>query len=243
MKHNILTDQRPVDGHGEAYLLAIVEVDKADRIQCQAEGCGHSVYKRIHVVLAGLKFKVLGSQCYGRLYGYASSDGLPQFGSGTGRLLTAEERQVLVENTAAFIERLEAERIELERVAALQATREREAEQAQAARRSAMLIGQPTRRPDLHRKIDSDEHSPLYEGGEMLRWKWKSAEEVAASIAAADANPSQDPYQASVIACFKGHRRPTPYAFALDVEMRHRLPKAYIFRALDELNLIERTHR
>ena len=227
----------------DAYLLAIVEVDKADRIQCQAEGCGHSVYKRIHVVLTGLEFKVLGSQCYGRLYGHASSTGSPQYGSGTGRLLTAEERQVLVENTAAFIDRLETERIELESMAALQAARQLEVELAQAARRSTMQIGQPTRRPDLSRQIERDECSPLYEGGEMLRWKWKSAEEVAASIAEAEVNPPQGPYQASVIACFKGQRRPTPYAFALDVEMRHRLPKAYIFRALDELNLIERTHR
>lgn len=33
-----------------AELLAIVEVDKADRVVCQADGCGHSVYRRIHVV-------------------------------------------------------------------------------------------------------------------------------------------------------------------------------------------------
>jgi hypothetical protein len=49
-----------------AYLLAVVEVDREDRIQCQAEGRGHSVYKRIHVVLTGMAFKVLGSQCYER---------------------------------------------------------------------------------------------------------------------------------------------------------------------------------
>lgn len=227
----------------EAYLLAIVEVDKADRIQCQAEGCGHSVYKRIHVVLAGLEFKVLGSQCYERLYGHASSAGLPQYGSGTSRVLTADERQVLVENTAAFIERLEAERMELERLAALQAARQREIELAQAARRSAMHMGHPARRPDRPRQIERDERSPLYEGGEMLRWKWKSAEETAASIAEADAIPPQGPYHASVLTYFKAHRHPTPYSFALDVEVRQCLPKAYIFRALDELNLIERTHR
>lgn len=243
MKHNILTDKPPVSGQADAYLLAIVEVDKADRIQCQAEGCGHSVYKRIHVVLAGLEFKVLGSQCYERLYGRESSATVPQYGSGTGRLLTAEERQILVENTATFIERLEAERIELERIAALQAARQREMELEQAARLSAMPISRPARRPDLHRQVERDDRSPLYEGGEMLRWRWKGAEETAASIAEADAVPPQGSYHATVLAYFKAHRRPTPYAFALDVEVRQCLPKPYIFRALDELNLIERTHR
>lgn len=96
---------------------------------------------------SGLEFKVLGSQCYERLYGQALSAGVPQYGSGIGKLLTAEERQVLVENTANFIESLEAEGIELERLAALQAARQHDMELAQAARRSAMQKGQPARRP------------------------------------------------------------------------------------------------
>ena len=192
---------------------------------------------------SGLEFKVLGSQCYERLYGQALSAGVPQYGSGTGKLLTAEERQVLVENTANFIESLEAEGIELERLAALQAARQHDMELAQAARRSAMQKGQPARRPGPPRQIERDERSPLNEGGEMLRWKWKDAEETAASIAEADAIPPQGSYHATVLAYFKAPRRPTPCSFALDVEVRQRLPKAYIFRALDELNLIERTHR
>lgn len=229
-----------VDAPGTgAYLLAIVEVDKADRIQCQAEGCGHSVYKRIHVVLAGLEFKVLGSQCYERLYGQASA-AAPQYGSGTGRLLTAEERLVLVENTAAFIEALEAERVELERRAAAQAARQREIELAQAARRPAPP---PVLRPETPQHIDRDARSPLYEGGEMLRWRWRGPETLAASIAEYEASPSQGPFHARVMESFKNQRRPTPYSFALDVEVKHCLPKPYIFRALDELNLIERTQQ
>ncbi len=118
-----------------AYLLTIVEVDKHDRVQCQAEGCGHSVYKRIHVVLAGLEFKVLGSQCYQRLYGHANpAAATPQYGSGTGRLLTAGERLVLGENTAKFIEALEAERVDLERLAALEAARRQQQDNERAAK-------------------------------------------------------------------------------------------------------------
>lgn len=31
-------------------LLAVVGVEKANRVVCQAPGCGHGVYRRIHVV-------------------------------------------------------------------------------------------------------------------------------------------------------------------------------------------------
>lgn len=220
-----------------AYLLAVVEVDKADRIQCQAEGCGHSVYKRIHVVLAGLEFKVLGSQCYERLYGQCTLiRQAPQYGTGTGRFLTPEERLVLVENTAAFIESLEAKRVELERRAALEAAQQWENESARAAIRPAS----PEQRSERPQHIARDARSPIYEGGEMLRWRWKTPEVTAASVAEYEVCPSQGPYHARVIAFFKNQSWPTPYSFALDVEVKQCLPKPYIFRALDELNLIER---
>lgn len=222
---------------GDAYLLAVVEVDKADRIQCQAEGCGRSVYKRIHVVLAGLEFKVLGSQCYERLYGQDTlTSQTPQYGTGTGRLLTQEERLILVENTTAFIESLEAERVELERRAALKAAQQREVESARAA------IQPAPREHWLKRPqhIAKDARSPIYEGGEMLRWRWRTSEAMTASIAEYEAYPLQGPFHARVMASFKNGSWLTPYAFALDVELRQCLPKAYIFRALDELNLIER---
>lgn len=220
-----------------AYLLAVVEVDKADRIQCQAEGCGHSVYKRIHVVLAGLQFKVLGSQCYERLYGHILLSGqAPQYGSGYGRLLTPEERLVLVENTAAFIEALEAERVRLESRAALQAETQREIESARAASRQVPLEQRPYR-PE---HMDKDARSPMYEGGEMLRWRWRNPEAVSVSIAEYNACPSRGPFHARVMAAFRNNRWATPYSFSLDVELKQCLPKPYVFRTLDELKLIER---
>lgn len=221
-----------------AYLLAVVEVDKADRIQCQAEGCGHPVYKRIHVVLAGLEFKVLGSQCYERLYGQTTlTSQVPQYGAGTGRLLTQEERLILVENTAAFIEALEAERVELERRAALKAAQLRESESA----RAAIQLAPQEHWLERPQHIVRDVCSPIYEGGEMLRWRWRTLEATTASVAEYEACPSQGRFHARVMASFKNQSWSTPYSFALDVELRQRLPKAYIFRALDELNLIERT--
>ncbi len=33
-------------------LMAVGEIDNEDRIICQRDGCGHRVYKRIHIVRA-----------------------------------------------------------------------------------------------------------------------------------------------------------------------------------------------
>lgn len=114
-----------------AYLMMVVEVDHEDHVLCQAEGCCHSVYKRIHVVLVGLKFEVLGSQCYQRLYGHLDKESMaPQYGSGDARRLTAEERSDLIENTATFIANLEAERQEYERQAVTLAAEEQRISEA-----------------------------------------------------------------------------------------------------------------
>ena len=118
----------------ESHLLSIVEVSHANRIRCQADGCGHSVFKRIHVVLDNGKFHVLGSQCFATLYGGLGTVAAPYYGGGASRPLTDDERALLVENTARFIEQLENERIENERVAAVH-----EAERQQAELVSATL--------------------------------------------------------------------------------------------------------
>jgi hypothetical protein len=183
-----------------AYLLAVVEVDREDRIQCQAEGRGHSVYKRIHVVLTGMAFKVLGSQCYERLYGQATlTSQAPQYGTAAGKRLTPEERLLLVENTAAFIEGLETERVELERRAAQLAAQQRENEFAKAP----IWVAPPEQRPERPQPIVRDASSPMYEGGEMLRWRWRNAEAITAGVAKYQACPSQGPFHACVMASFR----------------------------------------
>lgn len=91
-------------------LLAIVEVSKEKRVQCQAPSCGHGVYKRIHVVQDQGQLTVLGSDCFARLYGDSISTA-PRYGSGDGRKLTPAERELLTQNTQRFIESLEAERL------------------------------------------------------------------------------------------------------------------------------------
>jgi hypothetical protein len=109
-----------------AHLIAVVEVDKDDRIICQAKGCGHSVYKRIHVVRDNDRITVIGSECFKRLYGDLEHvQQTPMFGSSEGRRLSREERATLLENTDRLITALENEHLEAEK--------ERETQRKQAA--------------------------------------------------------------------------------------------------------------
>lgn len=91
-----------------AELLAVVEVSYDARIICQAPGCGHSVYKRIHLVSQGSALQVLGSDCFSKLFGGGARQG-PRYGGSEGRVLTAEERRLLWDNTAQLIEQFKAE--------------------------------------------------------------------------------------------------------------------------------------
>lgn len=92
-------------GHlpSKAVLLAIVEVEKSDAVQCQHPGCNHRVYKRIHVVDESGQLMVLGSTCFEKRYGSHSVLGTPSIGGANGRRLSSEERQMLVDNTAALL--------------------------------------------------------------------------------------------------------------------------------------------
>ena len=233
--------QMPSDNRSFApVLVTIIEVDRADRIQCQADGCGHSVFKRIHVVLARGEFKILGSQCYQQLFGTATlSAAEPQYGPLSGRRLTASERSMLIENTARFIEALENERLDLERIA------EQEAAQLQllgAGRRQVLPSPAPFRTERAARPAlpDLDEaRSQLYDGAEMLKWHWRDAASLTACLADYQNAPAVAPHLSVVMSSFQKSPKPTPYLFALDVELVHRLPKRYIFSALDELGLVD----
>lgn len=98
-------------------LLAVVQVEREQRVQCGQPGCGHSVWKAIHVVNEGGALLVLGSTCFGRRYGPDMNLGTPTYGGGNGRKLTPEERQLLVENTAALLVRFEEEHAAAEALA------------------------------------------------------------------------------------------------------------------------------
>lgn len=90
-------------------LLAIVEVDTTERVYCAQPGCKHTVYKAIHVVREGNQLLVLGSTCFQKRYGSATALGKAQYWGGKGKLLTTEERALLMENTQALLSQFEAE--------------------------------------------------------------------------------------------------------------------------------------
>ena len=100
--------------HSTAKLLAIVSIEHADRVRCGQPTCGHSVYRRIHVVRESGKLLVLGSTCFSKRYGADTALGSARYGGGEGRPLTEAERQLLVNNTEALLARFEEEAALLE---------------------------------------------------------------------------------------------------------------------------------
>jgi hypothetical protein len=91
-------------------LLAIVAVDAARRVRCQQPHCGHGVYARIHVVEEAGRLLVLGSDCYAKRYGIASTANFSGYGGGSGRVLTEAESDMLSNNTEALLAQFELER-------------------------------------------------------------------------------------------------------------------------------------
>lgn len=98
-----------MESTSSAQLLTIVEVLPEDKVLCAQPGCGHSVWKAIHVVRDGAELLVLGSTCFEKRYGSGGALGTPSYGGGSSRKLTQEERGLLVDNTTAFMARIEEE--------------------------------------------------------------------------------------------------------------------------------------
>lgn len=122
-------------------LLAVVEVDQKDRVRCQAPGCGHSVYKRIHVVSEpGCRVGVYGSDCFGRLFAdLVDRNARPRYGATEGRMLTPEERAMLAENTERLIAQFEGEAVAQREREAAERAREEERQRARKAERDAQV--------------------------------------------------------------------------------------------------------
>jgi hypothetical protein len=138
-------------------LLAVVGVDKADRVVCQAEGCGHGVYRRIHVVRHDDgALGVYGSDCFGRLFGHLLEKP-PRYGSGDGRELTPEERLMLAENTERLIAQFEAEHQTLLEQARLRREQQEKVVQAARERAEHLRAEAERRRPPTPQEIASVE--------------------------------------------------------------------------------------
>lgn len=100
------TEPAPAD----VLFLALVEVAPADRVRCQAPGCGHSIYRRIHVLrdTDGI-VRVYGADCFERLFQGRRMPSRPHVGSGEARRLSAEERELLIARTEELVARITAE--------------------------------------------------------------------------------------------------------------------------------------
>lgn len=107
-------------------LLAVVEVEKAERVYCAQPGCNHTVYKAIHVVRDGGQLMALGSTCFAKRYGSLTALGQAQHWGGKGKLLTSEERALLQGNTEALLARFADEEARLRAAAEQKVERLRE---------------------------------------------------------------------------------------------------------------------
>lgn len=134
-------------GSTGATLRAIVAVDPKDRVRCQQPGCGHSMYAAVHVVEEDGRLLVLGSTCFAKRYGGPEALGTAQYGSGSGRRLTDEEREILLRNTQALLARFEQE---AKAAAHAHAARLEESRRKQAALTSLRSPAPPSRPPASH---------------------------------------------------------------------------------------------
>jgi hypothetical protein len=240
-----------------AYLVDVVEVDRDRRVRCQAEGCGHSVYARIHILLVGAQFQVLGGNCFQRLYGRVLQDAKSYYGGSVGSPTRLDEdmRLLLATNTAEFVGRLEARRLELEalaetRPALVQNKADRPAVHDEVppaatggedpSSRQRSPVGKAGFDPPSFVYVFDDPSVAAYEGRAVLRWQWlKDKATVASRLAAYKASPAPGTNQDIVARCYEQFAHKTPYLFVLAVEYVHFMPKKNTLRALDELGLIE----
>ena len=109
-------DERVVTGQNHpvnkvpAELLAVVAVDRSDRVVCQAPGCCHAIFRRIHIVGHDGTVGVYGSDCFERFFGMSATKSGTRYDSGEGRELTPDERQLLIENLARLLEQFETKK-------------------------------------------------------------------------------------------------------------------------------------
>ncbi len=117
--------------------LAVIELPENEKVRCQVEGCGRSIYKAVHIVRTSTGLNVIGSRCFAKLYS-SESCGKGWLTGSVPRRLTAEERQFLIANTEALIKRLElmfeaestqSEKIQRSEIAPTETHREKLAEE------------------------------------------------------------------------------------------------------------------
>lgn len=87
-------------------LLAVIEVPETKPVLCQAQQCGRSVYRAVHVIREGENLRIYGSECAKKLFGVSGTKERSDRTSVVTADLTERDVDLLNENTAALLEEL-----------------------------------------------------------------------------------------------------------------------------------------
>lgn len=121
--------------------MAIVRVDKENRVYCRHEGCGRTIYAKIHIIQHHGKVTTVGSDCFSRHYQNIEPRPTYSGTNGSERPLTEAERLLLIDNTEKLIAQFQAELEQQlkkeEEEAAFKAAIENEKRETLRARREA----------------------------------------------------------------------------------------------------------
>lgn len=205
------------------YLVAIVELEKADRVLCQAPSCNHPIFRRVHIVLRGIEFQLLGSTCFSRLYGdLALAQRTPQFGGAAGVPMTPENRQLLLQNTAEFVAHLQAQ--ELDR-----------------ARLQRLDLRTPEVAPDAENVTPGQDHQAASRdaksGRDLLAYMWRRKGRAAG--VAAPTHPQLDALSRLMLRYYETGQFGDPWALAQIMLGRHRISHLETLAVLTRLDLVE----
>src|SRR5688572_6111717 len=90
----------------EIELLAVIELPEAKAVLCQAEQCGRTVFRKVHIVRENGRLRVYGSECAKKLSGLFDAKKRTDRTSVITANLTDRDVDLLLENTAALLEKL-----------------------------------------------------------------------------------------------------------------------------------------
>ena len=210
----------------QSYLIAVVELEKSDRVFCQSDGCRHTIFRRVHIVLTGMAFRLLGSQCFRKQYGHLPLDQrTPQFGSAAGRPISVDERAMLLRNTAEFVAFLEAQELRHMRMLNVQ-------QRVPAPPRSRSVTMEVT-------EFDGGTFQPPVERN-ALQYMWRrgvSAQSV--EVGAARTNLAIEPSDKTILQYFVLGRWGDPWALAQFLLGRHGIRHEKCLSVLQKFGLIE----
>lgn len=143
------------------HLAAIVEVPFDDCVQCQGKMCGHAVYRQVHIIIwTDGRIECWGQTCYERELGVTSQgrDSKTISGSGSGRILTPEERELLRHNREQLIAKFRKEEEEHARAERERQENLRRAAEGRERQRDASLFRSRTLSPRVNLSADFAPH-------------------------------------------------------------------------------------